>query len=101
MTDFPLTQERATEIIRECAETTWRVAVTRHAHQRMEERGVTMHQVMECLEKGELTQAPEKDESGDWKCHVRRIASGMEVTIVAAIEISSREDQTIVITVLA
>lgn len=94
-----LSVERATEILRDCADCAWRVSILDHALQRMDERSITHRQVFDCLKRGSIVDGPKRDDSGDWKCTVRWITSGVEVKVGAALDVTPGKEVTIVVTV--
>lgn len=87
----------ALKIIREIAQDTSRIVIIEHAKKRMLQRHITQDQIYKCLRTGNLTEGPAKMPRGGWRCTMRRILAGDEVTVVA--EFDSR-DRVLVVTVI-
>jgi hypothetical protein len=67
-----------------------------HVKQRMVQRGKTMREVIETLEKGEGVKGPDKDAYGDYRIKLRRCVCGKRTQIVVAV----RESDLTVITII-
>ena|ERR1700722_8227732 len=67
-----------------------------HVPQRMLQRGVVMRQILDTIEKGEVTSGPTKDEYGDWRIKFMRKTCGRRVQVVVAV----REKSFLVVTVI-
>lgn len=80
----------AQRIIRTLAADPDRVAMTRHAELRMNQRRVSFGAVVECLRRGAVADDPSRDTHGNWACRVRRFAAGEELTVAVAIEWETR-----------
>jgi hypothetical protein len=83
---FRLSADAALKRIRELAEDSRNVFITRHALQRMVERQITRLQVIECLLRGVVSEGPALDPHGNWKCTLRRFAAGQELEVVVALQ---------------
>ncbi|MBF0168853.1 MAG: DUF4258 domain-containing protein [Alphaproteobacteria bacterium] len=73
-------------MIREAAEDTSRIVLTRHAELRMRQRRITMKQVIACLRLGVMTEGPALDIKGCWTCRVERMVAGDNVKVALAID---------------
>jgi hypothetical protein len=89
-----LSRADATKIVRELAANSSNVGLTRHCSVRMQEREITLRQVLNCLLKGTISDGPAIDIHGNWKMDIYRAAD--DLTCAVAIEWRS---QLIVITV--
>lgn len=85
----------ARPIIREIAADTSRIVILDHAKRRMRKRRITPSQVYSCLRKGIIAEGPALDDKGFWRCTMRRLAAGEEITVV--VSFNSR-DRVLVIT---
>lgn len=92
---FQITAATARPIIQEIAKDTSRIVILDHAKRRMRKRRITPSQVFSCLRKGIVTEGPALDDKGFWRCTMRRLAAGEEVTVV--VSFNSR-DRVLVIT---
>jgi len=93
-----LTAAAATKAIQERARDSANVALTLHALERMEERGIIAAQVYEILRKGSVHRPPVRLEDGDWKAEMeRRMPGGRDAVAVTVIR---RGRRLIVVTVM-
>lgn len=76
---------RALSLIRAAAAETSRVVFLAHAKQRMRQRRITPTQVYSCLRLGVMLEGPSLDMKGGWRCSLRRLAAGEEVTVVVSL----------------
>lgn len=75
------------------------VFFTRHAEQRMSERGITRVQVLRCLTHGRITEGPYKDIHGNWKLTMSVASADDVITVVTALDWQeSRGNYAIIIT---
>jgi hypothetical protein len=88
---------KAQAIIREAAEDTSRVFITRHATKRMRQRRINRTQVFACLRLGVMTEGPAPELLGGWRCTMDRLAAGDQVRAVVVIDPAS---SLIVVTVI-
>lgn len=58
----------------------------KHFKERLEERKITMRQVIETIEEGEVNHGPTLDEYGDWRIRLIRKCAGKRVQVVVAIK---------------
>lgn len=85
-----LGRAEAQRAIRSLAADTGRVAVTRHAELRMNQRRVSFGAVVEYLRRGVVADDPSRDAQANGTGRVRRSAAGAEVTVAVAIEWATR-----------
>lgn len=97
-----LTAEECRNWVRELVAEGGRVTFRPHAFQRMEERDISNAQVMQVLQRGEVTEGPEYSTTyQNWKFRMEANTAGEHVSVVAAIEIQTLMGQSIaVITVI-
>jgi hypothetical protein len=76
---------RALRIIRAAAENTAKVIFLPHAVKRMRQRRIGATQVYSCLRKGIIVEGPALDIKGCWRCTMRRLTAGEEVTVIVSI----------------
>ena len=70
---------------------------TFHSVERMRDRGISSTQVLNCLEKGTLSEAPVfNGVKGNWKFTMQHTTAGKEVGVAVALNL---EDRIIIITV--
>jgi hypothetical protein len=93
-----LSADRALEILRFAGADSGRVEWTEHVLERMEERSITAKQVLDCLAKGTMIKGPTQ-EKGSWKCKLQWITAGVQLDVVAAIDLNEEPVVTIIITV--
>ncbi|MCL2296970.1 MAG: DUF4258 domain-containing protein [Proteobacteria bacterium] len=86
--------------IRDLANDSGRVFVTRHAKERMLERRVTRPQILECLRKGRITEPLHQEASGSWIGTFSRTVAGQDVDVVAKLQEKSDGEFVLVITVI-
>lgn len=66
-----------------------------HLQERMKQRGKTMRDVLEVLNKGEGIQGPNLDQYGDWRIKMRRCVCGKRTQLIVAV----RDNDITVITI--
>lgn len=70
---------------------------TLHSKERMHDRGISNTQVLNCLEKGTLSEPPAfNNAKGNWKFTMQHVTAGKEVGVAVALNL---EDRVIIITV--
>ena len=74
--------------------------LTKHAKQRMKQRGVNYRQVMECLHKGHIAEPAHLSIHGDWMATLEHRYAGDVVRVVVAIERQDGGELTVVVTVM-
>ena len=57
-----------------------------HFQKRLQERRITMRQVIEVLRQGKIVDGPAKDEWGDWRVKLQRRVAGRRVQVVVAVK---------------
>jgi hypothetical protein len=57
-----------------------------HFQTRLQERGVSIRQVLETLRHGSLVDGPKKDNWGDWRVKMQRRVAGRRVQVVVAVK---------------
>ncbi len=96
---MPLNSAMATPIIMAVAKTSANVQFTRHAEERMIERGITRLQILRCLQKGHITEGPNADnEKGGWTFRMETLSAGDPVTVIGALYIDENGNNIVVIT---
>jgi hypothetical protein len=83
-----LSRSDAIKLVRELAADSANVALTKHCRERMQERDVTLRQILDCLLKGIISDGPAIDINGNWKMDIYRAI--YDLTCVVAIEWRSR-----------
>jgi hypothetical protein len=56
-----------------------------HLRQRMQQRGISMRQMLEVLAEGEAIDGPRLDQYGDWRIKLARKVAGRRVQVVVAV----------------
>jgi len=87
------------EIKRIASEDTINLVLLNHAKDRMDRRDITMRQIQNVLKNGELLEAIKwcSDKECGWRCKLRRVTAGAEVTVVAKL-VKRAENTCLVIT---
>ena len=86
-----MTAAVAERVVRRRVSDSANVIITHHAAERMDERGVTLSDVLTILEKGHVYVAPRLNEHRDWQAEVeRRMPGGREVAVVTVIPQAER-----------
>lgn len=93
---FRMTEVAAKRLLVRISEQSVNVIFTDHARKQMRARKITIPQVLNCMKKGRITEAPCMDHAGLWKVTVERYASGENIGCAVAIDNSKHK--TIVIT---
>ena len=83
---FELSAHDALELIRELAEDTHNIVVTKHARERQKQRHITRRQIELCVQRGTIAEGPFLNDRGDWQVNLYRHAAGEEMTCVVAID---------------
>jgi hypothetical protein len=78
---FPMSAAAMLKRIRELAEDTDNIALTRHAIERMAERQITRPMIVRVLRIGVIVEGPTQDIRGDWQCTMRRFGAGQELHV--------------------
>ena len=94
-----LNDANALRIVRTLAVESANVYVTSHAKLRMQQRKITLKQVLCCLRSGGIYESVHLDIRGDWRFTLRHTIAGDEVTVAVAIKQGNRGRMIAVITV--
>jgi hypothetical protein len=86
----------ALKLLRDIAQDSGRVILTKHARLRMRQRKVTPVHVLACLRQGIVTEHVALDMHGNWKLTVSHRVAGKDLSVAVAIDVPNRA---IVITV--
>ena len=84
--------------VREVAKESGRIKLTRHARERMAQRGISFSQVLHCLRTGRIDEGPAKNVHGDWAFRMVGTAAGEAIQVAAALATDGRGNRIIVIT---
>ena len=76
------------------------VVLTKHAKQRMRQRGINQRQIMECLRRGRICEPAHLTIQGDWKATLEHRYAGDRVGVVVAIERQEYGEFAVVVTVM-
>jgi hypothetical protein len=79
-----LSQADAIRLVRELAADSKNVGLSKHCRERMQERDITLRQILDCLLKGTISDGPTMDIYGNWKMDIYRAAD--DLTCAVAIE---------------
>lgn len=93
-----LDEKAARGILDQLCRDSGRVFFTKHAEDRMRERGITRLQVMTCLKNGVFVEGPAKSAKGSWTFKMRVRSAGDEVCVVAALDMDKNGNFALVIT---
>jgi len=85
-----LSSPEALRLIREVAQDSNKIIVSRHAFERQGQRRITMRQIEQCLLKGTIVEGPFVNSKGNWQVSMYRHGAGEEVTCVVAIDWPNR-----------
>lgn len=91
-----LSSHDAKRVVQKMAKDSSKVFVVPHAKKRQEKHGISRRQIMNCLQKGTVTEGPFVNIHGNWQVNMTRVAAGEEITCTVAIE---WERQLVVVTV--
>jgi Domain of unknown function (DUF4258) len=80
-----LSIESAQQRVRQIAWESGDVIFTGHAEQRMEERGISIPEVLELLRGGYIDDPPRLEVEGEWKCKVAAKLRGRTAGVVTVI----------------
>ena len=78
-----------------------RVVLTKHAKQRMQQRGINLRQIMECLRKGRICEPAHLTIQGDWKATLEYRHAGDSVRVAVVIEQQEDGELAVIVTVMA
>lgn len=71
--------------VHELARNTFNITWTKHALERLDERGVTTRQVLSTMRLGEAERDPSPDQDGDWEVVLIKRSAGKLVRVVVAL----------------
>lgn len=94
-----LTSERALQLLKQISINSGRIFFTRHASERMEERGITNVQVLRCLSHGIIVEEPHRSVKGNWQMTIECMSAGTVVTTGVALDNDKDGNNIIIITV--
>lgn len=97
---YGYTSAQALELFAELVSDSSRILPTQHAYQRMDEREVTMSQVLQVLRRGRRTEEPRLSEWTTWSVSIRADTAGQDVSVVAVIDQDSMGNMIAVVTVI-
>ena len=81
-----LSEQKAKEILQEVTQSSFNVKFSKHALERMEERGITRPQVTRVLTRGNFSESPHRSVNGNWKMTLVGIAAGSEIEVACALD---------------
>lgn len=85
--DYSMDPFQAESLIHKLAEESTNIKFTRHAMERMEERGITDRQVERVLRRGCVVGMPEQVKKNEWKCKlVREGNANRDIGVVTVIK---------------
>jgi hypothetical protein len=76
-----------------------KVILTKHAKLRLDERGLSLMQVLKVFQCGTFSELPAKSPNGDWKFTMRHHITGEFISAAGALSLSGKGESIIVITV--
>ncbi len=84
-----LSHNKAQDLLKEIAKTSKRVKLTTHAIERMEQRDISLNQVLQCLSKGVITEGPYRDVRSDWKLTISSYSAGDMVDVACVLKFNA------------
>ncbi|WP_345796648.1 DUF4258 domain-containing protein [Castellaniella sp. MT123] len=96
---FKMSDVTMLRIIRHLAKDSGNVYILKHARTRMQQRKITISQVLACLRGGSIHEPAHQDIDGSWKCTLRNRWAGDEVHVAAALHRDEKGDWIAVVTV--
>jgi hypothetical protein len=94
-----MTDHHFLRIVREVAEDTRKLKLSKHARERMAERSFTSSQIFTCIRRGAIYEPVHQDVRGDWKCTLRHVWAGDEIKVAIALKRNDRGDWIAILTV--
>ncbi|WP_345250432.1 DUF4258 domain-containing protein [Pigmentiphaga soli] len=94
-----MTDANFLRILRELSSVTANIKLSRHARERMSERGFTVAQIYACVRRGVIYEPVHQDVRGDFKCTLRHTHAGDEIHVAVALKRNARGDWIAVLTV--
>jgi len=95
---FPLGKNHAQSTLRNLPDS--HVFFTRHAEQRMFERGISAPDVLDCLGKGRIVEGPAQMPRGAWRMTVVWFRAGIEIFVVVELDEDADGEFAVVVTVM-
>jgi len=87
------------QLIRQIAQNSANIYLTKHARERMQERGITRAQVEYCLRHGSIDEAVHQNIRGHWQCRMQCEHAGDRVRVAAVLEQDEACQWVVVLTV--
>jgi Domain of unknown function (DUF4258) len=97
---FALNDANFLKRLRLAASDSARIVVVAHAKARMRERNINLGQVVQCLQKGSISEPAHLTPFGDWKATVTHRSAGDNISVAVALEKRNNGDYCIVVTVM-
>lgn len=94
-----LTPAKALQLLKEISAHSERVFFSDHVLERMQERGITIIQVLRCLSHGVFVEEPHRNVKGNWQMTVKCLTAGRIVTTAVALDNDENGNYSIIITV--
>jgi hypothetical protein len=95
---FPLGKIRAQTILRGLR--SGRVFFTRHAEERMVERGISRPDVLDCLASGFAIEEPAQMPKGSWRIRLAWFRAGKRISVVTELDEDANGEFAVVVTVI-
>ena len=93
---FPLPKRKALEIVRELTKGSGRIFYSKHARERMSERCI----VVDCLERGQITEGPFQAPNGNWQFTISWFRAGSPLQVVGAIDVDDDGKYLVIVTAI-
>ncbi|MGN6480281.1 DUF4258 domain-containing protein [Luteibacter sp.] len=95
-----LTRDEAAALVLGILDDGGKIIWSEHAEQRMDERDVTVRQVIQVLRRGNVTAAPVFTVDRDWKITMEAITAGDNLRVVVAVDVDRMGFMMLVVTVV-
>lgn len=96
---FDMSANKTLKIIKALAIDSANVFLIDHAKKSMKKRHITLHQIIQCLLNGVITEGPYRDiRSGNWRVRMEHYSAGQCIKVVAEIMTNNNNEKIIVIT---
>ncbi len=83
---FKMSDANATKLLRSISANSINVKFTHHALKQMRRRKITALQVVNCLQKGQISEPVHLDIHGLWKLTVTRTCAGESIAVAVSID---------------
>jgi hypothetical protein len=81
------TRQQLEQHIRQTSRDVANIVITKHAHARMQQRGVLAREIFQCLQQGRLDMAPEEDlRTGHLVCRMQRYGTARNVAVCVGLD---------------